>query len=295
MKPIALVAILMYAANAIAAAPAAPAATVQHPSRAAVQTTTGEGNAKTTTADNNGQTVAPAPPTAISGTFTPASFKGSEEAIFDLVVRSPQLAGTTIVLSAPSGFHLEPQRFPVPVSFSGSEYRNLVKVSRTGDGPGRGRSLIVRLQKGGSTDFDPPLAIQPVTFDYAPLLGVSRYLIVGLIGIIFGYLARAATKLLSSTKPPDHQIASKHLQQLRDTALANKAPQDAPSAVHVAVFRYWYAVDFTVTVLLGGLVLVATMKDGLPPVTASYWHTALTAGFALGLLTNSELLTRVKV
>jgi hypothetical protein len=286
MKSIVLTAALICAMN-LSAAPGAPSKG-SPPEDDAAPTSTGEASPNLKPQS--------AAPTTISGTFTPASFKGPEEAIFDLVVRSPHLAGTTIVLNAPAGFKLDPQSFNVPVGFVESEYRNLVKVSPTGDEPGRGRLLTIQLKKTGAPPTAPPLGSGEVPFEYAPLLGVRRYLLVGLLGIILGYMARAATKLLSSSKPPDHEVARFKLQEQRTAALAANAPPAAtPSAAHVAVFRYWYALDFMVTVLLGGLVLVATMKDGLPPITASYWHAALTAGFALGLLTNSELLTKVKV
>jgi len=48
-----------------------------------------------------------------------------------------------------------------------------------------------------------------------------------------------------------------------------------------------------VTAAIGFLALVALVQDGQPPQNATYWYTALAVGVGLGLLTNSELLTKL--
>ncbi len=59
------------------------------------------------------------------------------------------------------------------------------------------------------------------------------------------------------------------------------------------VLEHYYWVDFAVTLTVGFLALAALMKNGRPPASAEYWPEAIVLGVGLGLLTNSDLLTRV--
>lgn len=55
---------------------------------------------------------------------------------------------------------------------------------------------------------------------------------------------------------------------------------------------HYCQVDFAVTVALGAAALIALIKDGHPPESASAWYSALILGLGLGALTNSELITK---
>jgi hypothetical protein len=60
------------------------------------------------------------------------------------------------------------------------------------------------------------------------------------------------------------------------------------------VMRHYYTVDGTVTLVLGILALLGLSAHGRPPESTAWWGAALTLGVGLGLLTNSELITKVR-
>lgn len=121
------------------------------------------------------------------------------------------------------------------------------------------------------------LAQDDFDVEYTPTISLGRYLLVGLAGVLIGYAIRLLVKVLSTVPPP---------------ALA---PTPAGSAGPVTTFvtRHYYAVDCAVTLTLGLLVLIFFIKDGHPPDAGIQWYGALGIGVGLGLLTNSELVTKL--
>ena len=217
----------------------------------------------------------------IEGTFIPVTFVGPDNAIFALTLRfSEPIAGAMVRLVPPDGFRVDPEVLPA----TGTAVTRLVQLRRSEGGRGRERQLIVRIFR---QENDAKKAVTVITekafeFRYDPLMAVPQYLLMGGIGIVLGYFIRAATKQLAKT-PPDHQVERAKIQNDTTSSTARKW-----------FVTHWYAIDFLVTLIVGTVVLVVAMKDGLPPTTAPHWHNAFGTGFALGLLTNSELLTRIR-
>lgn len=117
-------------------------------------------------------------------------------------------------------------------------------------------------------------------FVYRQGIPLSSYFMWGILGIVIGYFLRLFLKVLSEVTPE---------------APAPVANQSAGKVGWITrlVKRHYYLVDCAVTAAIGFLVLVALVQDGQPPQNATYWYTALAMGVGLGLLTNSELLTKI--
>src|SRR5262249_17986829 len=115
-------------------------------------------------------------------------------------------------------------------------------------------------------------------------LSTAAYLILGGGGISAGYGLRLLVRVLSAVPVPQ-PFGSAEAGELR------VAHQTGPVTSFVA--SHYYAVDFAVTLVLGFLALFALMRGADPPAIASAWPHAITLGASLGLLTNSELITRL--
>jgi hypothetical protein len=122
------------------------------------------------------------------------------------------------------------------------------------------------------------LASRLFTFRYMAQISTAAYIALGGVGIALGYLLRMFVKVLSTIAPPRPVQASP----------TSEGPISRFARTH------YYVVDFLVTVTIGFLALVALMQGARPPQTAAAWPHALTLGVSLGLLTNSELLTKFR-
>lgn len=71
-------------------------------------------------------------------------------------------------------------------------------------------------------------------------------------------------------------------------------PEGTVGPITRFVQQYHYLVDFGVTLAMGFIVMVALLTDGRPPEAGRMWPGALATGVGLGLLANSELITRIK-
>ena len=109
-------------------------------------------------------------------------------------------------------------------------------------------------------------------------LSTATYLILGGLGIATGYSLRLLVKVLSAVPAPQPALG----------------PADGEGPITSFVIGHYYAVDFIVTLVLGFLALFALMQGARPPQVASAWPHAITLGASLGLLTNSELITRLR-
>jgi hypothetical protein len=267
------VAICANAAEKTAEQPRKPKPDAVNTTTATTTTTTGS---KTETPGSKTETSTNGSTTLI-GTFTPASFKGPDDAVFDLTVKAPNLDGTTIRLEAPADFEINPKS--VLLKGASTDYRIIAHLKWRG-GLGRDRHIVVQLLSSTST----PLAAVSFPFEYTPLQSTRAYLLWGMLGLLLGYAARVATKSLSS------DTATTHVAALETVSKAG-----SKSTIQTLALKNWYLLDLFVTVVLGGVFFVIAMKDGLPPPTTPYWHDAIAVGFGVGLLTNSELLTKVKV
>jgi hypothetical protein len=132
-------------------------------------------------------------------------------------------------------------------------------------------------------DKDKQLAAERLTFEFEQGISLTCYFILGLAGIACGYLTRLIVDSLNSLpKPP------------------TTAARDADTKKHYLgwladlIEEHYLFADFLVTVILGFAVLATLVKEDHPPDTGSYWYSALLLGFGMGLLTNSDLITRLR-
>ncbi|HYC58657.1 MAG TPA: hypothetical protein VEK79_03745 [Thermoanaerobaculia bacterium] len=206
------------------------------------------------------------------------------------VVEGQPHPNRTIVLVPPLGFSLNRDRF----HFAAKDgVHGEVIIRRTQDA-GRGRILTAAILSTESSSNPArrgdPISTTYFSFTYVPLVTLRLYFLLGVLGIAIGYFVRAAKKLLDSTQPAPHRVALAQAQAIRAAGADNVVP---PSTPQTLFWKYWYLLDFGVTVILGIVVLITLMQNGLPPTTAGYPVNAFAIGFGIGLLTNTEIITKV--
>ena len=111
---------------------------------------------------------------------------------------------------------------------------------------------------------------------YRDWITVPCYLAVALLGVVLGYVIRFFVNILKSLPAPSPEPA------------AGEGP------ITIWVKAHYYQVDFLVTLAIAFVILVGLIKESRPPDTGATWYAALALGTALGVLTNSELLTRLR-
>jgi hypothetical protein len=122
------------------------------------------------------------------------------------------------------------------------------------------------------------LAQATIPIDIVRYIDVMRYFWMGIAGVLTGWSLRVLLFAQSKVTPP------------------NPEPMIASSEGVITRFigKHYYFVDAVLTVTLGGLVLLALVTDGCPPDTADSSIAAYLMGVALGALTNSELLLKIR-
>ncbi len=135
--------------------------------------------------------------------------------------------------------------------------------------------IIVELREDGSSPQ--VLASQSLTFTYTTELALATYLLLGCIGVATGYWLRLLVNVLATAKPK----------------VVVTAEVDPPERLKKFVGEHPVSTDFLVTLLLGVLAMLYLSHSGRPPDAAAQWPGALTLGASLGVLTNSELFTRL--
>ncbi len=194
------------------------------------------------------------------------------------VETSTDLKGAVIEIQPPPGFKADPSTIRLPESAKKAILASSLTASGKTSTAGE-KLVIVHLrgapQAGGAR---PSLTSASLTFDHTPEIPVSRFLLFGGLGILIGYGLRLLLEILKSLPRPSPDPGS------------NGSDTDGPITRFVK--KNFFLVDLLVAFGLGFLALVALTKDGHPPQNGAYWYTALAVGVSLGLLTNSELLTR---
>lgn len=189
-----------------------------------------------------------------------------------------ELAGATLELTPPPGFRFDQASFTLP-TFS----RRLVQsaiLRPQAPGPSGERPIVARLMTKASTGSTVAHASQIAKLAFVAEISLAVYLGVATIGVGLGYLLRLLIKVLTTVQPPP--------------AAPVAGGEAATGPITRFVQRHYYWVDFLVTVGLGVVVLVWLSHDGRPPQTVAVWPKALATGVGLGLLTNSELLTKLR-
>lgn len=125
------------------------------------------------------------------------------------------------------------------------------------------------------------LAEGSVQFKYLERISVCVYLSWGVIGIFIGYGIRLIIRVQQTVPAPA-------------PAPPEGPVPPAPGKITQFVTNHYYLVDCSLTVVIGFLALLVLLKDNHVPDTGLYWYAALGSGVALGALTNSELITKVR-
>jgi hypothetical protein len=209
------------------------------------------------------------------------------------------LTGATLKVTAPQGFAITSPGGAAAVDPSGSTVLSLPlgsfagRISRTvnvhineATAPGQYQLLFDVIAAAVAGVPTTTLVHESIAVTAAPEQPILQYFGWGLLGIVIGYALRVAIKVQATITPP---------------ALVQEAPasgQPTPTKPHwirVLITKYYYGVDMGVTVVLGGAAMVLLLKNGHLPDGGATWYGALVLGLGLGLLTNSDLITRFKV
>jgi hypothetical protein len=215
---------------------------------------------------------------AVQMKLIPKGVYGDAPSQLLVTTKGAPLAGLKLSLRATHGFRVNPPEVQWSTTDTHSSFVVIADVySGSAASPSSGTVIatVSRIDSGAQR----VITNEFLDFDYQPVLPVCLYLVIGAAGVAIGYLLRLAIRALSETQPPQ---------------TAALAAQPSPAGLRAFVLKHYYWLDFGVTLVLALLVLMSLMKDGHPPSNAPYWYSALGIGVGLGLLTNSDLLTKVK-
>ena len=185
----------------------------------------------------------------------------------------------TLLVSPPPGFTVSPTSFQLG-SGAGVKTRQFeIQTPHAYVPAANWKFLIVLSDKSGD------LASVAFPFDYGAGIALWKYFILGILGIAIGYLARLVVDSLNNLPKP-----------VLPAATAPPGGGGVPNLGRFTNFikNHYYLMDFFVTLVLGFLALVALVKDNHAPDSGLYWYSALGLGFGIGLLTNSDLITRLR-
>jgi len=135
------------------------------------------------------------------------------------------------------------------------------------------------------SDKNGQVASSVLPFEYHSGISLWLYFTVGLAGIALGYVVRLIVDSLNNLPRPVITVAA-----------AGPGGAVVPNLGRFTDFikNHYYFMDFLVTFVLGFLALVALVKDNHTPDSGLYWYSAFGFGFGIGLLTNSDLITRLR-
>jgi hypothetical protein len=185
----------------------------------------------------------------------------------------------TLHVTSPPDFTVSPSSSPVCSSTGINIERFVVQTPHTYLPPANWTFVAFVSDKNGQ------LAAVTCALKYGAGLSLMYYFILGILGIAIGYSARLVVDSLNALPKP-----------VLPAAAAAGVGGGAPDLGWVSTFikTHYYLMDFLVTLILGFLALVALVKDNHAPDSGLYWYSALGLGFGIGLLTNSDLVTRLR-
>jgi hypothetical protein len=185
----------------------------------------------------------------------------------------------TVEVAPPPNFSVTPTSAPVCSSAGIDIERFVVQTPHIYLPPAEWTFIVSVSNKSGK------LASVSSGVDYGSGLSLWNYFVLGVMGIALGYAARLVVDSLNALPKPVLP------------AMAVGAPGGgAPDLGWFSKFirAHYYLMDFLVTLVLGFLALVALVKDNHAPDSGLYWYSAVGLGFGIGLLTNSDLITRLR-
>lgn len=229
-----------------------------------------------------------------------ATFRRRPVMLTCVVEATPSLTGASLVLDIPPGLAVksvstpDSSRMKLPAeaaavtasrvatalpAFSGSlTLSYLLAGANVEVAPGQ-YPLNVQLTRD-SSGVTAVLASGTTTLTLRPEQSLTAYLGLGALGIVLGYLLRVLIKVLSTTTPPAPE--------------PRRGTEPVLGPIGRFVAAHYYQVDCAVTLLLGLAALLVLVKEGHLPENGAAWYGALLLGLGLGLLTNSELITKLR-
>jgi hypothetical protein len=217
---------------------------------------------------------------SISAEVTPSELSLNASATLTVTVDCPtSTQEQTLEVFPPPGFTVSPKTYSLGSSAGHKTRQFEVQGPRTYVASASWKFVVLLSDKNGE------LASLSQPFIYRSGISLIPYFVLGLLGIGTGYLARLVVDSLNSLPKP-----------VLPAAAAAPAGGGIPNLGWFTEFmkENYYLMDFGVTVVLGFLALTALVKDNHPPESAMYWYSALGLGFGIGLLTNSDLVTRLR-
>jgi hypothetical protein len=185
----------------------------------------------------------------------------------------------TLLVSPPPGFTVSPSTVQLG-SAAGTKVRQFVVQTPHTYVPAANWSFLILL-----TDKNGDLASSSYPFQYGSGICLTVYFLLGVLGIGIGYIARLVVDTLNALPKPVLKTAP---------TITQGQVVPTPGKITGFIKDHYYSMDFLVTLVLGFLALVALVKDNHAPDTGLYWYSALGLGFGIGLLTNSDLITRLR-
>lgn len=218
---------------------------------------------------------------AIHAELTPSQLQFNSTASLTVTADLPSTTEEqTLEVTPPPGFTVSPKSYQLGTSAGAKTRQFEVQTPRAYIAPANWRFFILLSTRNSE------LASLSVPFPYRSGIPLYQYFLLGVLGIGVGYFARLVVDSLNALPKPVLPVAA---------AAAPNAPQ-APDLGWFTVFirGHYYFMDFAVTLVLGFLALTALVKDNHAPDSGMYWYSALSLGFGIGLLTNSDLVTRLR-
>lgn len=219
----------------------------------------------------------------IHAELTPSQLQFNAAATLTVTMDCPTTTDEqTVEVTPPPGFTVSPKSYQLGTT-AGTKTRQFeVQTPRAYIAPANWRFFILFSARNAE------LASLSVPFPYRSGIPLYQYFLLGVFGIGVGYLARLVVDSLNALPKPVLPVPA---------AVAGPAGAlPAPDLGWFTAFirNHYYFMDFVVTLVLGFLALTVLIKDNHPPDSGMYWYSALSLGFGIGLLTNSDLVTRLR-
>jgi hypothetical protein len=217
----------------------------------------------------------------IKAHLEPAEVVNGETAQLTVEMQAAQTANNLrMEITAPPGFRITQGGSVKVPAFQGNYTLTPFLVERADAQATVGaHTLLVRVFTGEGT-ANIATVDTSIPFSYVSRISIPAYFLLGGLGILIGYALRVLIKVLQTVPAPA------------------PAPQQQQGAavgpVTAFVQNHYYLVDCGVTLTIGLLSLALLLKNNHVPDSGLYWYSALGAGVALGLLTNSELLSKLR-